>query len=447
MTTHTIYRLIVRRIALGICFSAIGLFTQTARAQSTRPDSWKFLFSGATASGYKTVPADAIYNDSDGFGFEPGSKIESESSGGSDPKQAGDVTSKTPFYFSVKVPEGNFRITLTLGDAHNPTNTTVKAELRRLELEAIQTTAGQWVTRTITTNVRQPEIPGGGQVRLKPRESQKTPGGEWRAWDDKLTLEFSGSHPAVCAVEIEKADDLPTVYLCGDSTVCDQPAEPFNSWGQMLPRWFKPNVVIANEAESGETLPAFYGEKRVDKFMSTLKQGDYVFIQFGHNDMKAPQTEPPEKYKEYYARLAAEAIAHGATPVILTPVSRKTFGPDGNITNSFGGYPDEVRALAKEKNISFIDLQNISAKMYAAIGKSEIQSAFANEKESTHHSDYGSYEIARCVVQAIIDNKLPLADSITDDWTTFDPAHPLMFKQFTLPLDEKVGQTPTPLGN
>ena len=95
-----------------------------------------------------------------------------------------------------------------------------------------------------------PKISGDGdQVHLKPREKTN----EWWAWDDKLTLEFNGTHPALRSLEIEKAD-VPTVFLLGDSTVCDQPAEPWNSWGQMLPRFFKPEVAIANHAESGETI-------------------------------------------------------------------------------------------------------------------------------------------------------------------------------------------------
>ncbi|MDP9173455.1 MAG: rhamnogalacturonan acetylesterase [Planctomycetota bacterium] len=407
----------------------------------------KFSFSSAGAPGYVQVAPTAQYSDTTGYGFEPGSKVTIVDRGGSEALRSGYVTSDHPFFFSVKVPEGNYRITLTLGDSNGESVTTVKTELRRLALEQAHTSAGEIISPVITANVRQPRIPGGGAVKLKGRETSKNPGGEWAEWDDKLTFEFSDKHPALCALSIEKADELPTVYLCGDSTVCDQPSEPFNSWGQMLPRWFKGDVVIANQAESGETLGGFYAEGRIDKIMSTLKKGDYVFVQFGHNDMKAGANEPPEKYKAFYARLVGETIAKGATPVILTPVSRKSFNANGQITNSFKEFPDKVRELAKEQDVAFIDLQNISARFYEALGKANITPVFANAREGTHHSDYGSYEIAKCVVQGIIDDKLPLAASVVDDWKPFDPSHPDLLANFTLPPDPSNRNVATPLGN
>jgi lysophospholipase L1-like esterase len=408
--------------------------------------SYKFSFSSAKAPGFVSVPATAQYSDQTGYGFEPGPTVTAVERGGSNPLSAGYVTSTQPFFFSVKVPEGNYRITLTLGDSKGESQTTVKTELRRLALESIATKSGEILTPTITANVRTATISPGVMVKLKGRETTKGPGGEWMSWDDKLTLEFSDKHPAVCAVDIEKADDLTTVYVCGDSTVCDQPSETFASWGQMLPRWFKQNIVVANNAESGETTASFYGEKRMDKIMTTLKQGDYVFVQFGHNDMKAGAV-PLARYKQLYEKFVADARGKGATPVICTPVSRKSFGADGKITNSFGPFPDAVRQVAKEQNVAFIDLQNMTASMYEAIGKDKIGTAFANAREGTHHSDYGSYEISKCVVQSTIDAKLPLAGSVVEDWKTYDPSHPQMFEQFTLPLDPLRGNVATPLGN
>src|SRR5207237_9119949 len=126
-------------------------------------------------------------------------------------------------FFSVKVPEGNYRVTVTLGDAAGESTTTVKAELRRLMLENVKTAAGQHQSQMFIVNVRRPEIAGVGEVRLKDRE--KTAEG-W-AWDEKLTLEFSGVRPCVCGVEVARADDVPTIYLLGDSTECDQPGEPY----------------------------------------------------------------------------------------------------------------------------------------------------------------------------------------------------------------------------
>jgi hypothetical protein len=111
-------------------------------------------------------------------------------------------------------------------------------------------------------------------------------------WDEKLTLEFNGPRPCLETLELERIESVPTVFLAGDSTVTDQPREPSASWGQMLPRWFRPDVAIANHAESGETLKSFISGLRLAKVLSQIRRGDYLFIQFGHNDEKEswPQT-------------------------------------------------------------------------------------------------------------------------------------------------------------
>src|SRR5262249_47654963 len=158
------------------------------------------------------------------------------------------------------------------------------------------------------------QIAGGGNVKLKPREKTD----EAWAWDDKLTLEFNGDKPCLCALQIEPAADIPTVYLLGDSTVCDQPLEPWNSWGQMLPRFFQPGVVVSNQAESGESLRSSLGAKRLDKVLSTMKPGDYLFIQYGHNDMKekGEGVGAFTTYKADLKKFIAGARQHGGIPVL-----------------------------------------------------------------------------------------------------------------------------------
>jgi lysophospholipase L1-like esterase len=133
-------------------------------------------------------------------------------------------------------------------------------------------------------------------------------------WDDKLTLEFNGSAPRARTVTIE-AVSVPTVYLVGDSTVTDQPYEPAASWGQMVSRFFKDEVAVANHAESGETMKSFITGLRLAKVLQDMKAGDYLFIQFTHNDQKKqwPQTyvEAGTTYKAYLKVLIAEARLRG----------------------------------------------------------------------------------------------------------------------------------------
>jgi len=241
--------------------------------------------------------------------------------------------------------EGNYRVTVKLGSATAATVTTAKAELRRLMLERVRTKPGEFVTRSFIVNVRRPQIAGGGEVRLKDRERTS----EARAWDDQLTLEFTDEHTGVVSFDIAKAD-VPTIYIAGDSTSTDQPAEPFNSWGQMLTRFFDDRIAVANHGESGESLKSFIGEHRLAKIMSVIKPGDWLFIQMGHNDQKerGEGVGAFTTYKADLKRFIAEARAHGATPVLITPMNRLTFDDSGHITNSLGDYPAAVRQTAAE---------------------------------------------------------------------------------------------------
>ncbi|MGA2798376.1 MAG: GDSL-type esterase/lipase family protein [Thermoguttaceae bacterium] len=392
--------------------------------------SYKFDFgSGRVEPGYIQVLSTTEYNKDLGYGFDFGSTVSAVDRGGNDALRGDFCTSDKPFYFSVALPEGNYSVTVTLGDQTQATNTTIKAESRRLMLENVVTAAGKFATRTFTVNVRTPKIAGDGEVRLKPRE--KGPPLVLH-WDDKLTLEFNGPRPCVCALEISKADDAITIYLAGDSTVTDQPHEPWNSWGQMLTRFFKPGVAIANHAESGESLKSFIGEKRLDKVMSTIKSGDYLFIQMGHNDQKdkSPNAGAFTTYKETLQRFIAEARNHQAIPVLVTPMHRLKFDAGGKIENTLGDYPEAVRQTAKEENVPLIDLNEMSKAFYEALGPANVKKAF---QDTTHHNNYGSYELAKCVVEGIKSNKLGIAKFLADDVPSFDPRYPDPVDEFDMP--------------
>jgi lysophospholipase L1-like esterase len=379
--------------------------------------------------GYIQVLPSTVYNNEVGYGFDLGSNVTAVDRGGDDALRGDFVTSDKPFYFSVAVPEGNYNVTVTLGDRTEATNTTIKAESRRLMLDKVVTKPGEFAVRTFTVNVRTPQIAGDGQVRLKPREKGPPPVLDW---DDKLTLEFNGPRPCVCSLEIAKADDAMTVYLAGDSTVTDQPEEPWNSWGQMLTRFVKPGLAIANHAESGESLKSFIGEKRLDKVMSVIKPGDYLLVQMGHNDQKdkSPNAGAFTTYKENLKRFIAEARKHGANPVLVTPMHRLKFDAAAKIENTLGDYPEAVRQTAKEENVPLIDLNEMSKTFYEALGPEKIKKAF---QDGTHHNNYGSYELARCIVEGIKSNKLGIARFLVDDVPAFDPGRPDPVESFEMP--------------
>ena len=402
---------------------------------------------GAVPPGCTQVLPGTLYSGALGYGFEAGPGVTGVERGGPDPLRAHFCTAGHSFFFSVAVPEGNYEVAVVLGDPQGESTTTVKSELRRLEIEEQHTALGQFAVRRFCVNVRTPSFPPGGAVRLKARE--KT--GEFWDWDDKLTLEFSGERPCVCSVSIAPAPGVPTVYLAGDSTVCDQPYEPLNSWGQMLPRFFGPGAAVANHAESGESLRSFVSEQRLAKLDSVMRPGDFLFIQFGHNDQKerGPNVGAFTTYKADLERFVADARTHGATPVLVTPVSRRTFGDGASVTNSLGDYPEAVRRVAREQGVPLIDLNAMSKVLYEALGPEKAKALFPSingRVEATHHNNYGSYELAKCVVEGIKAGRLSLAQLLLGDTAPFDPAHPDSIERFAVPASPKV-QDQVPYGN
>jgi lysophospholipase L1-like esterase len=430
---------------LGLFSNSIALLATMAitgwsspAAAQTAARNFKFEFGVDKATGdAKLIQPSTTYTSELGYGFESGAKVNDvqiDREGKSSISRC--IAGDKPFYFSVKLPEGNYKVTAKLGNPNADTKATVRAELRRLMLQDVAAAKNLPVEKTFIVNVRTPKIPGGGEVKLTGRETSS----EIWAWDDKLTLEFNGEHPSIASLEIEPADDVPTVYIIGDSTVCDQGAEPWNSWGQMITRFFKPEVAVANHSESGESLRGAQGKRRLDKILSQLKPGDYVFVQFGHNDMKekGAGVGAETSYKTEMKKFVSAVKAKQATPVVVTSVNRKTLDRDGKVTNSFinanGDYIAAAREAAQEEGAALVDLNALSKQLYEAIGREEISKLFV---DNTHHNNYGSYEIAKCVAKGIKDAKLDLAKYLVPEVQDFDPNHPDPISQFKMPPSPK----------
>ena len=415
---------------------AVAPTTGWTAEPETPMQSWAFDFGDdRVAPGYVRVARDAAYDPAVGHGFEP-SPVSAPAGG--------------PFLFSIAVPEGDYRVTLELG-GKAPSDTTVKAESRRLMAERIIVKAGKTATVTFVVNVRTaalkppaPNAPGGVRVLLNPREE-----GSYN-WDDKLTLEFCGPAPSVRRLKVEPVT-VPVVFLAGDSTVTDQRFEPGASWGQMLPRFFKSDIAVANHAESGETLKSFLFEHRLDKLLSRIKPGDWLLIQFGHNDQKIqwPQTyvEAATTYRDYLRAYIGEARRRGAKPVLVTSVHRRRFDAVGKIVNTHGDYPEAVRAVGRETGVPVIDLLTLSAAFYEALGPAEAPKAFGDGgKDATHHNNYGAYVLAQCVVAGIRAQVPDLAAHMVDGLPPFDPARPPWPDSFVL-APSVAHSTEIPRGN
>lgn len=308
------------------------------------------------------------------------------------------------FLFSTALPEGDYRVTLTLG-GRQAGDTTVKAEARRLMLNHAVTRPGETVERSFLVNVRTPALtpppanaPGGRTVRIDARDAQEY------TWDEKLTLEFLG-RPMVRSVRIAPVY-APTIFLAGDSTVTDQFAEPAASWGQMLPAMLDDAVVVANHAKSGATLKSFLTDLRFDKLLAGMKAGDWLFIQFGHNDQKVewPQTYAgaAATYPAYLRAYIAEARRRGARPVLVTSPERRNFDEAGRIKDTLGAYAAAVRKVAADEQVPLIDLNADSRAIYEALGPDVAPTIFNDGgKDKTHHNNAGAWLLARAVAERI----------------------------------------------
>jgi beta-galactosidase len=424
--------------ALVMVALAVPAGQSSVPSPAAPPGARVFVFGpGAVQPGAERVVAATTYSRERGFGFLEASGITCVDRKSPDPRLTGFCTSAAPFRFVVDLPEGNYRVSVTLGDAEGESLTTVRAESRRLMLEHVATARGAFTTRTFTVNVRNSRLTRGGSVALKSREIGVA------HWDNALTLEFADRRPAVAGLTIAPAPDAVTVFLAGDSTVTDQTSEPWSAWGQMLPRFFSQDVAVANHAESGESLRSFVSERRLEKIFDQVKAGDYLFLQFAHNDQKLGLDTTA--YESTLRSVVADTRRRGAVPVLVTSMQRRRFDSRGLVVNSLEGFPDAMRRVAKQDGVALIDLTAMSQRFYEALGPDGSRRAFVHYpagtfpgqatelKDDTHFNAYGAYELARAVVAGIKAAGLGLASHLASDVAPFDPAHPDSPDSFSLP--------------
>jgi lysophospholipase L1-like esterase len=217
-----------------------------------------------------------------------------------------------------------------------------------------------------------------------------------------------------------------TVFLAGDSTMAAKLPEkrPETGWGEMLGQHFKTGkVVIENRAMNGRSTKTFISEGRWQSIIDGLKKGDYVFIQFGHNDSSKDKGErytPPEDYRKNLIRFIEEVEAKKAHAVLLTPVMRRRFDKDGKFYDSHGEYPDIVRSVAREKKVALIDMHRKSEAVIVRYGVEDSRRLFLQLKpgenpnypngidDNTHFSPLGAEEMAKIAVVGIRESKIGL---------------------------------------
>lgn len=349
-----------------------------------------------------------------------------------------------PTYFSIQLPEGNYKIKVTLGSNEIATNSTIKAESRRTMLAELVIPKGKQITRSFNVNVRTPKIDNSATITLKEREVSDL------NWDDKLTLEFLG-RVSIQRIEISPIHTITTVFLAGDSTVTDQDLEPWASWGQCITPYFDSSIIIANYAFSGASLSSFKSSGRLKKITSLIRPGDYLMIEFGHNDekIKGEENGPWRSYSDLLTEYIQLAKSKGAIPILVTPTQRRLFNENGKIQSTHGEFPDAMRAVAKKNKVSLIDMTQMTTDLYESWGEEVSRKAFvqypANTfpgqttrlEDNTHFNSFGANEIARCIIEGLKGLQLPLKNHIIPSVPSYHPKHPNSFSNWTFPMSSR----------
>lgn len=211
-----------------------------------------------------------------------------------------------------------------------------------------------------------------------------------------------------------------TLYCIGDSTMAnkkDPERNPEHGWCQVLQPFFNESIIVENKAVNGRSTKSFIDEKLWETVYKSLKKGDYVFIQFGHNDEKIADslryTNPHTAYRHNLIRFVTESREKGAIPILFSSIARRNFNEQGVLISTHGDYPLEARLVAKELNVPFIDLEYYtelleqsygpekSKKLHLHYKAGEIAFYPEGKDDDTHLSLLGATEIAKIVVEQI----------------------------------------------
>lgn len=230
------------------------------------------------------------------------------------------------------------------------------------------------------------------------------------------------------SVFVHTAQAVPTVYLAGDSTVMTYKSGynlyPQQGWGGRLPENFTTAVAFVNKAIGGRSSKSFVDEGRLTEILNVIQPGDYLFVQFGHNDGSSDpklHTDAFTTYKQYLAMYIDGATQHGATPVLVTPMGRRSYDSNGNFINDFTDRVSAMKQLASEKSCKLIDLNAKSIAYYNSIGAPATTNVFLwlapnlypnfpnGVQDHTHFQEYGASQLANLVAQGIQEINLPIA--------------------------------------
>ncbi|MCL8010828.1 rhamnogalacturonan acetylesterase [Streptomyces sp. AS02] len=229
-----------------------------------------------------------------------------------------------------------------------------------------------------------------------------------------------------------------TLYIAGDSTAAQKYADaaPETGWGMALPFLLHKDPLVSNHAVNGRSSKSFVDEGRLDVILGAIRPGDFLLIQFAHNDEKATDparyTEPWTTYQDYLRLYTDGARARGARPVLATAVERRRFDADGNAVPTHGDYPAAMRALAQEERVALLDIQALSLALWQRLGVEETKKYFnwtATEQDNTHFNPPGAIAVARLVAGELLRTRVlgphdvrRLGEEIPESWITWPEA-------------------------
>lgn len=417
-------------IAILLCFSTFGQYQKTLQ-------SWSYQFGShpTEKASYKQVQSPKPWVPG-GYGFDFGTAAAVQMSEHT-------MIANSAVYFSVSVPPGNYLVSMNFDSANVSSVISVKAESKRLMINQLELNKTADTVCEFVVHIQNKKINSHEEVHLKPRDTLAL------NWDSKLTLEFAKG-TAIKSFKLERLDSIPTLFLAGDSTVADQDLSPWASWGQFITPYFNTSIVVANYAASGASLASFKARNRWSKILELIEKGDYVMIEFGHNDEKqrGEGAGPWSSYTDLLKAYVKSVRAKGGIPILLTPLQRRVFGENGRLKPTHGDYPDAVREVAKSLSVPLIDLTKMSTILYEAFGDDDSKHAFVHYpknsfpgqdkalKDNTHFNDFGANEIALCVVRGIKDLEIDL-ESHLKPIKLYDPKYPNSFENWTLPMSPR----------
>ncbi|MCX4855891.1 rhamnogalacturonan acetylesterase [Streptomyces canus] len=293
------------------------------------------------------------------------------------------------------VPPGTYDVKVLLGgDAES--HTVISGETRRSLLPETAVAAGERASRSFTVNVRTPEG--------EPTGPDGTPG---------LDLALGGSAPALAGIKVTPARHTRQIFLVGDSTVCDQPGDPYSGWGQQLPQYLRKGVSVANYADSGESTVTYLSEPRLWATVQPLiRPGDLVLVQLAHND----KTTDEATYRANLETLVAGVREKGGNPVLVTPIVRRWFDSDGTLNNGTAllvnglgvDHPAVIRSVAAAEDVPLIDLTAKTKTLVESLGVEGSKAIYLyNEKrDNTHTSVHGATVYAGLVRDELVAQRL-----------------------------------------